>query len=110
MKLSRAAAPQRHSFTNGPFGSDLLTSELTEEGVPVIYIRDISRKGYERASESCVSPEKAEQIDFCRVDPGDVVIAKVGDPPGMAAIYPIEEPAGIVTQDVIRIRVDPERV
>jgi type I restriction enzyme S subunit len=36
-----------------------------------------------------------------------VLVAKVGDPPGIAAIYPDGEPGGIVTQDVIRIRVSP---
>jgi type I restriction enzyme S subunit len=53
-----------------------------------------------------VSPEKAIELDFCRVDAGDVVIAKVGDPPGTATVYPVGEPSGIVTQDVIRIRVN----
>ena len=33
-----------------------------------------------------------------------MLIAKVGDPPGTAAVYPISEPAGIVSQDVIRIK------
>lgn len=40
------------------------------------------------------------------MDPGDVLIAKVGDPPGEAAVYPDGELSGIVTQDVIRIRVN----
>jgi type I restriction enzyme S subunit len=34
------------------------------------------------------------------------LIAKVGDPPGVAAVYPDEEPDAIVTQDVIRIRLN----
>src|SRR5262249_26026080 len=38
MRLSDVAAPTRGSFVNGPFGSNLLTSELRKEGVPVIYI------------------------------------------------------------------------
>ena len=46
---------------------------------------------------------------MCSVKPGDVLIAKVGDPPGIAAIYPSDQPAAIITQDVIRIRVAGER-
>jgi len=106
-KLLDLAQGHRHSFVNGPFGSDLLTSELASEGVPVIYIRDIKPSGYLRVSEWCVTPEKAEQLKFCNVIPGDVLVAKVGDPPGLAAVYPQGEVNGIVTQDVIRLRVDP---
>lgn len=105
-KLARLASRRKHSFVNGPFGSDLLTSEISDEGVPVIYIRDISAGRYSRTSDGCVTPDKDKQLNFCRVDPGDVLIAKVGDPPGAAAVYPASEPSGIVTQDVIRIRVD----
>lgn len=109
-KLSRLVDARRNSLVNGPFGSDLLTSEFTGDGVPVVYIRDISGGAYRRRSDVHVTPEKAKQLDFCRVDPGDVLVAKVGDPPGAAAVYPEGEPPAIVTQDVIRIRVDRSRV
>lgn len=105
-KLSRLASSLKHSFVNGPFGSDLLTTEISDEGVPVIYIRDISTGCYKRTSEGCVSQEKSDELNFCKVNPGDVLIAKVGDPPGIAVVYPKSEPTGIVTQDVIRIRVN----
>ena len=104
LKITKTALDEKNSFVNGPFGSNLLTSELTNSGVPVIYIRDIKPEGYRRISTACVTPEKATQLDFCRVDPGDVLITKVGDPPGIAAVYPEDEPPGIVTQDVIRIK------
>src|SRR5438874_4981055 len=38
--LADVAEQSRGSFVNGPFGSDLLTTELQDAGVPVIYIRD----------------------------------------------------------------------
>ncbi len=98
------ALKERNSFVNGPFGSNLLTSELTEKGVPVVYIRDIRDRIYRRRSPSHVTIEKAKQLNSCSVFPDDVLIAKVGDPPGTAAIYPASEPEAIVTQDVIRIR------
>lgn len=96
----------RGTFSNGPFGSDLLTSELTDEGVPVVYIRDIRNGEYDRVSRVCVTPAKAAALDSCRVVPGDVLIAKVGDPPGVAALYPAGEPPAVITQDVVRIRPD----
>jgi type I restriction enzyme S subunit len=108
IKLSNLAESNRGSFVNGPFGSDLLADELRDEGVPVVYIRDIKRTGYIRKSTVCVTPAKAEQLQVCKVLAGDVIISKVGDPPGDACIYPEGEPNAIITQDVIRIRVDSE--
>jgi len=106
--LADVAEATRGSFVNGPFGSDLLTSELQDEGVPVIYIRDIRDGEYTRVSKSCVTERKARDLAVCSVRPGDVLVAKVGDPPGIAAVYPEGEPLGVVTQDVIRIRISPD--
>ncbi|MEU4218183.1 restriction endonuclease subunit S [Actinoplanes sp. NPDC026623] len=108
--IRQLAARGRSTFVNGPFGSDLLTTELMLAGVPVIYIRDISRGIYLRVSKVHVTAEKAAKLEFCNVAAGDVLIAKVGDPPGTAATYPSGQPNGIVTQDVIRIRPDTSRV
>jgi|GEM_PF-83953 len=106
IKLLNLSESNRGSFVNGPFGSDLLADELRDEGVPVVYIRDIKRLGYKRKSTVCVTPAKAEQLNVCKVTSGDVIISKVGDPPGDACIYPEGEVDAIITQDVIRIRVD----
>lgn len=102
--LSSVAADGKGTFSNGPFGSDLLTSELTDAGVPVIYIRDIRDARYERVSTVYVTEEKAQTLTACLVQPGDILVAKVGDPPGTTAVYPKGEPIAVVTQDVIRLR------
>lgn len=100
--LREFALRRKNSFVNGPFGSDLLTNELKETGIPVIYVRDIKPNRYIRISKVHVTEKKAEQLSFCGVKYGDVLIAKVGDPPGIAAPY-FESVPSIVTQDVIRI-------
>ena len=109
-KLGFLAASEKNSFVNGPFGSDLLTSELLDEGVPVVYSGDVKASGFNRKSNKCVTAEKAVTLDFCRVDSEDVLLAKVGDPPGDACVYPTGSISGIVTQDVVRIRVDQKTV
>ena len=101
--LLRLASEERHSFVNGPFGSDLLSSELTDSGVPVIYVRDLKDSKYERVSTVCVTKEKADSLPACNVAKGDILVAKVGDPPCNSGVYEFESRA-IVTQDVIRIR------
>jgi len=100
------AKKERNSFVNGPFGSNLLTRELQGSGVPVVYIRDIREGEYKRVSTAYITNEKFNELNVCSVMPDDVLIAKVGDPPGTSALYPNNEPPAIVTQDVIRIRCD----
>ncbi len=98
------AKTEKNSFVNGPFGSNLLTSELQDTGVPVLYIQDVRNGRFQKKSNRHVTENKAEQLSSCNVFSGDVLVAKVGDPPGAAAVYPSEEPDAIVTQDVVRIR------
>lgn len=102
--LSEVAVEGRGNFVNGPFGSDLLTSDFVPEGVPVLYIQDIQSGAFRRVSNVYVTEKKARELDFCSIVPGDVLITKVGDPPCIAAVYPASEPNAIITQDVIRIR------
>lgn len=95
------------TFSNGPFGSDLLTSELnSEKGTPVIYIRDIKNGNLEWISNVFVTPQKASLLPNCHVVPGDLLLAKVGDPPGIAAVYGENMKTAIITQDVIRVRLN----
>ena len=110
VQLEEIALDEKGAFVNGPFGSDLLTSELVSQGVPVIYIRDIREGVYRRVSNVFITPKKAKELKFCQIEPGDILVAKVGDPPGVAAVYPKGMPTGIVTQDVIKIRVNPKLI
>jgi len=105
-KLGFLAASEKNSFVNGPFGSDLLTTELVDEGIPVLYSGDVKATRFNRKSGKYVTEEKALELNFCRVDAGDVLLAKVGDPPGDACVYPLDSVSAIITQDVVRIRVD----
>lgn len=104
--LDEIKAAGKGTFSNGPFGSDLLTSELSETGdVPVIYIRDIRDACLMWVSNVYVTKNKALSLPNCNATIGDVLIAKVGDPPGIAAVNSKFTKA-IITQDVIRLRTD----
>ncbi|EGF1368363.1 hypothetical protein C4K87_001491 [Salmonella enterica subsp. diarizonae serovar 50:r:z] len=91
------------NIVNGPFGSDLLTSELKSEGVPVIYCQDIRPGVFSKVSKAYVTLQKAAQLAFCSVRTGDIILSKVGSPPCDSCVYDSIDNA-IVTQDVIRIR------
>ena len=100
------AAPESHSLGIGPFGSDLKRADYTDAGVPLVFVRNIRAEDFELDNQPHVSADKGTQLSAHRVLPGDVLITKMGDPPGDAAVYPARRPEGRMTADCIRLRVD----
>jgi type I restriction enzyme S subunit len=88
----------------GPFGSDLVASDYRSEGVPVVFVRDIAGAQYDRVSQVFVSPRKAQALSAHEVTAGDLLLTKMGLPPCISAVYPKREPAGIITADIVRLR------
>lgn len=86
----------------GPFGSSLKVSDYRDEGVPLVFVRDV-RAGSFQSPRHFVSHEKAEQLRSHLVEPGDVLVTKMGDPPGDACVYTGHE-RGVITADCIRLR------
>jgi type I restriction enzyme S subunit len=86
----------------GPFGSNLKTSDFTDSGVPLIFVRDI-RAGDFLKPRAFVSEEKARELGAHIALPGDLVVTKMGDPPGDVAVYDGPVPA-VITADCIRLR------
>jgi type I restriction enzyme, S subunit len=107
MSFNELKLDGKGTFSNGPFGSDLLTSELnSEKGVPVIYIRDIRNGNLKWKSNVFVTSQKANSLPNCNVIPGDLLMAKVGDPPGISAVCDKNMKTAIITQDVVRLRLN----
>jgi len=100
---SAVVAGERSAITIGPFGSNLKTVDYRASGVPLVFVRDIRQATFDRPSHY-VTPEKAAQLGSHVAEPGDVLITKMGDPPGDATVYTGRVPA-VITADCIRMRV-----
>ena len=98
-------SPERNALTIGPFGSNLLASDYTDSGVPLVFVREIRSRNFSLPTSKFVSQEKAEELRAHSVKPGDILITKMGDPPGDVAIYP-NGPTAIITADCIKLTVD----
>ena len=109
-KVGELARDERNSFVIGPFGSDLVQADYRESGVPVVFVRDIKRSRFHWISDVYVSDQKAEALKAHSARDGDLVITKMGLPPGIAAVYPESSPAGVITADIIRLRPDSQKV
>jgi type I restriction enzyme S subunit len=97
------SAPEDYSLAIGPFGSNLKVSDYTDAGVPLVFVRHIRANDYE-LTPKFVSAEKASELRAHSADPGDLLITKMGEPPGDASLYPENRPHAIITADCIKLR------
>jgi type I restriction enzyme, S subunit len=84
----------------GPFGSNLKVTDYCMSGVPLIFVRNIRSQSFE--ATKFVAPEKAAELSSHTARAGDVLITKMGDPPGDACTYPMGFPDAIITADCIK--------
>jgi type I restriction enzyme, S subunit len=92
-----------HALAIGPFGSNLKVSDYTEDGVPLIFVRDIRRRQFGDSRTRYIATAKADALAAHVVRPGDLLITKMGAPPGDAAVYPNSRPFGVLTADCIKV-------
>lgn len=91
-------------FVDGPFGSNLKASEYVDAGVPIARIQNVRPNRFDFSAQKFIPEEKAEELRRHEYQPGDLVIAKMGDPPGDTCIVPPEAGKGIIVADVVRFR------
>ena len=96
------ASTEKYSMAIGPFGSNLKVVDYRTRGVPLIFVRNIRSGKFDGPDTWFVSKEKAEELKAHFVKGGDILITKMGDPPGDACIYPEGMPPAIITADCIK--------
>ena len=105
--LDKLVEAKRNGFCIGPFGSDLMLKDYRSQGTPIVFVRDIKRGRFEWVSNVYVDQDKAKRLKAHSVQYPDIVITKMGLPPGIAAVYPHDSPSGIVTADIIKMSPNP---
>ncbi|RDD60595.1 restriction endonuclease subunit S [Ferruginivarius sediminum] len=98
----------RNAITIGPFGSSLKVSDYRAEGVPLIFVRHIRTGLFSSQNPKYISPDKALELKSHTVRSGDILVTKMGDPPGDACLYPQDLGEAIITADCIKITPDLE--
>lgn len=102
--IEQIASDERYSLSIGPFGSNLKVPDYRDEGVPLVFVRNIRSGNYGGEHTKYVTPEKAIELAAHSVASGDVLVTKMGEPPGDADVYPEDQPPAIITADCIKIR------
>ncbi|TAM06249.1 MAG: restriction endonuclease subunit S, partial [Pusillimonas sp.] len=87
LPFSKLAANSPNSIVGGPFGSNLVSSDYTEGGVPVIRGQNMGSGRWVSGNFAFVSEEKAESLRANLARPGDVVFTQRGTL-GQVALVP----------------------
>jgi type I restriction enzyme S subunit len=101
-----ADGAQKWSFTGGPFGSNLKSSDYTDEGIRVIQLQNIGDGHFINHSEIYTSEVKADELLSCNIYPGDIILSKMGDPVARACIIPNNHSRYLMCSDGIRLAVN----
>lgn len=107
-ELNEIVNDPKSDIVDGPFGSDLRSSEYTNEGIPIIRIQNVDRNKFIAKNIQYISAEKAEVLKRHNFHAGDIVITKLGDPLGKACKVPESFGSGIIVADIVRLRLNHE--
>jgi restriction endonuclease S subunit len=95
------------AIIDGPFGSNLKGDHYKSNGVRVIRLGNIGMGRFIDVDRAFVTRDHANRLQRHRADPGDVVIAALGDgarPAGRACLVPPDLGPSIVKADCFRVR------
>jgi type I restriction enzyme, S subunit len=97
------------SFTGGPFGSNLKSSDYTTDGVRIIQLQNIGDGEFIDSYKIYTSEQKADELLSCNIYPGDIILAKMGDPVARACLIHDRHSRYVMCSDGIRLAIDREK-
>jgi type I restriction enzyme S subunit len=101
--LEDLAAPVPRSITDGPFGSNLKTEHYTADGPRVVRLQNIG-DGRFFDDQSHISEDRYQRLRVHDVQPGDVLVAALGEVLPRACLAPSWLGPAIVKADCFRFR------
>jgi len=107
--LPSLAANVKNAIVGGPFGSNLVSSDYVETGVPVIRGKNMGTGKYIGGEYVFVTDEKADRLNSNKARPKDLVFTQRGTL-GQVALVP-DEPWStyIVSQSQMKATIDPKK-
>jgi len=98
---------------DGPFGSGLKSSHYTDQGIRVVRLQNIGYAEFKNHDSAFISPLHYASLGDHTVEPGDLLIAGLGDeshPAGRACVAPSCIVPAMVKADCFRFRLFQQRL
>ncbi len=101
------AADDSNAICAGPFGTIFKAKDFRDRGVPIIFLRHVGEGQYLTHKAGFMDPEVWKQHHQpYSVTGGELLVTKLGDPPGTACLYPEGIGTAMVTPDVMKMSVN----
>ncbi|MFV5262721.1 restriction endonuclease subunit S [Acinetobacter courvalinii] len=103
----KLAIDEANAICAGPFGTIFKAKDFREEGVPIIFLRHVKESGFNQNKPTFMDIDvwKEWHQDYS-VFGGELLVTKLGDPPGECCIFPEGIGVAMVTPDVLKMNVD----
>lgn len=103
-KVDSLTINEKSAIKSGPFGSQLLISELVQEGIPVFNIENVGLNNFVYTNNKCISPMKFNQLKSFEVKRGDILISRTGTV-GRTCVTP-EIDRAIIGPNLLKVSLD----
>ena len=101
------AADDSNAICAGPFGTIFKAKDFRDRGVPIIFLRHVGEGHYLTQKPGFMDQEVWKQHhQQYSVFGGELLVTKLGDPPGTACLYPEGVGTAMVTPDVMKMSVN----
>lgn len=92
-----------NSISAGPFGTIFKAKDFRDKGVPIIFLRHVKKEGFNQNKPKYMDEEVWEKFhQEYSIAGGELLVTKLGDPPGEATVYPKDIGIAMITPDVMK--------